>query len=59
MGLTTPSHSLTILSLSIKPQPNPPWLKEALLLVDVTCLIPIGIGWLLWYQGFRAEGQLI
>ncbi|GKE78314.1 hypothetical protein Tco_1544434 [Tanacetum coccineum] len=33
----TPSHSLTILSLSIKPQPNPPWLKEALLLVDVTC----------------------
>ncbi|GJY24074.1 hypothetical protein Tco_0397732 [Tanacetum coccineum] len=39
MGLTTPSHSLTHPSLSIKPQPIPPWQIEMIRLGDVTCVL--------------------
>ncbi|GJZ67347.1 hypothetical protein Tco_0630587 [Tanacetum coccineum] len=46
MGLTTPSHSLTHPSLSIKPQPIPPWQIEMIRLGDVTCV----------HQGERRNG---
>ncbi|GJZ92363.1 hypothetical protein Tco_0664428 [Tanacetum coccineum] len=38
MGLTTPSQSLTHPSLSINPNPIPPWQIEMIRLGDVTCI---------------------
>ncbi|GKF54641.1 hypothetical protein Tco_0164981 [Tanacetum coccineum] len=37
MGLMSSSQSLTHPSLSINPNPNPPWLNERKRLGDVTC----------------------